>query len=104
MPRLTMVAAVLSLWLAVGCAATGPAGRTEEAAAPLSERQERPCALDRVSIGMRAAEVESVAGGPVKVERKGEGGSTQVWYYEGGVVILQADRVTFRFPPHESDS
>jgi outer membrane protein assembly factor BamE (lipoprotein component of BamABCDE complex) len=101
MRRLIAIGALAWLSLALGCAAA-PAPGGAQAAAQSVGQAENACALSGVRIGMSAAQVESVVGDPASKEQKVEAGA-DVWYYPGGVVILQGDRVTFRFPPRESD-
>ncbi len=73
---------MITLALAAGCAA----GR-REASSP---------DFRGVSVGMTAAEAEAMAGAPLQrsADPAGEG-QLEVWYYEGGVLILENSRVKF---------
>jgi len=97
--------------VALGCSASS----TERAAAlpePVPAEQEGPVReegvsaspLAKVKVGMSASEVESIAGSPIAKEREALDGRTEVWYYEGGVIILEDSQVKFSFvaPPRRS--
>ena len=71
---------MIALALAAGCAADRPAGPAPP--------------FGGVTVGMTAAEAVSLAGEPA--QKDGDlagGGQLEVWYYEGGVLILENSRV-----------
>ena len=74
---------MITLALAAGCAADRPGGPTPPTPA-----------FRGVSVGMTAAEAESMAGAPLQRDPDpADGRQLEVWYYEGGVLILENSRV-----------
>jgi len=100
-------ALIVLVLLAAACGCSlirteGTAGPPDApASAGTAQKTEAPAlrlpALAQVRPGMSASEVESAAGSPVAKEFRGRAGNVEVWYYDGGVVILQDNQVKFRF-------
>jgi hypothetical protein len=88
--------AICCLGLLVGCRGEPSVGSMASWAAAQDEAGGPTGPLERVEEGMRAEEVEAVAGEPAAIEQRD--GETAVWYYEGGVVIFREGRVRFRYP------
>jgi len=102
MARISLVLALLAA--AWGCSlirAQGPAAgsRSSPAGEPAASGSAalRAPAFALVKLGMSASEVESAAGAPLAKASRGPAGTVEVWYYEGGVVILQDNQVKFSY-------
>jgi len=76
-----LAVAVAVLWSLAGCAAQPAA----------------PPRVAQVTVGMSAAEVESLLGEPARMEQDAQGRGTN-WYYHDGVVILRGGKVAYRYP------
>ena len=82
------------------------AGCTQQGVSPGSESRERekpgqirlaPETL--IGIGMGADKVVHLVGKPVMVERIAHKPKTEIWHYEFGIVIIQDQRVKYKYPP-----
>ena len=83
-----------ALAVCAGCSAVFPQESSARPAVP--PRPVSPVA--RAKVGMSAADVADLLGKPVAIELKGTDGRTEIWHYEGGVVILRDEEVQFAFP------
>jgi len=87
------------------------AGCAQQGVSPGSENAENqkpgqvklaPEAL--IGIGMEADKVVHLVGKPVMVERMADKPKTEVWHYEFGIVIIQDQRVKYKYPPSKVGS
>jgi len=84
---LRAVELLVALALCGGCVAVVPQQPEDAAAAPMAQ----------VRLGMSAGQVRDVLGEPTVIEKQGEQGLTEYWYYQsGGVLILRDGEVQFK--------
>jgi outer membrane protein assembly factor BamE (lipoprotein component of BamABCDE complex) len=88
---------ILAVVVCYGCALPAcvqqriqPERRTD-----VSSRYDRP-ADSFIYVGMPEQHLVELMGEPGEVKRQGD---REIWYYGFGLVVLQNDHVTFRYPP-----
>ncbi len=81
----------------LGCSAQSASPGTQPAIAELDDSLARRSPLAGLEAGTPAEEVRNLLGEPALVEEKQEDGNAEVWYYDGGVVVMQKGKVAFSY-------